>query len=333
YAQRIEEILAEVPEIERRLVISGSPTVSNLISFNRLTPWEERDRKQQEIVDELVPKMATVAGLRAFPSNPPPLGQSVRALPVEFVIKTSQPYRELERMVETVLARASENPGLVNLDTDLKLNTPQIRVNIDRDKAADLGIPVETIGRTLETMLGGRQVTRFKREGKQYDVIVQLRDLNRNNPDDLRRIHVRSVSGQMVPLSNLVTIVETIAPRELNHFDQRRSATIKANLAPGYAVGEALEYLEEIARELLPPTAQIDYSGPSAEFRQATSGLWLVFGLALAFIYLVLAAQFESFRDPLTIMLTVPLSMAGALATLWLLGGTLNIYSQVGLVT
>src|SRR5690606_20823149 len=119
YAQRIEEILAEVPEIERRLVISGSPTVSNLISFNRLTPWEERDRKQQEIVDELVPKMATVAGLRAFSSNPPPLGQSVRALPVEFVIKTSQPYRELERMVETVLARASENPGLVNLDTDL----------------------------------------------------------------------------------------------------------------------------------------------------------------------------------------------------------------------
>ncbi len=333
YAQRIEEILAEVPEIERRLVISGSPTVSNLISFNRLTPWEERDRKQQEIVDELVPKMATVAGLRAFPSNPPPLGQSVRALPVEFVIKTSQPYRELERMVETVLARASENPGLVNLDTDLKLNTPQIRVNIDRDKAADLGIPVETIGRTLETMLGGRQVTRFKREGKQYDVIVQLRDLNRNNPDDLRRIHVRSVSGQMVPLSNLVTIVETIAPRELNHFDQRRSATIKANLAPGYAVGEALEYLEEIARELLPPTAQIDYSGQSREFKQATSSLWLVFGLALAFIYLVLAAQFESFRDPLTIMLTVPLSMAGALATLWLLGGTLNIYSQVGLVT
>ena len=333
YARQVEAILKEVPEIERSMVVSGFPTVTNMISFNRLTDWDERTRKQQAITQELTPKMAQVAGLRAFPTNPPPLGQSVRSLPVEFVIQTSRGYRELEQMVEKVLARASQNPGLVNVDTDLKLNTPQLRVDIDRDKAADLGIPVETIGRTLETMLGSRQVTRFKREGKQYDVIVQLADVDRRNPSDLHRIHVRAQDGQMVPLSNLVRVEEGIAPKELNHFDQRRSATITANLAPGYALGQALEFLEQTAQELLPPDVQIDYNGISREFKQASSSLLLTFGLALAFIYLVLSAQFESFRDPFTIMLTVPLSMAGALATLWLTGGTLNIYSQVGLVT
>ena len=343
YAEQIEVILKEVPEIERLLVISGSPTVTNFISFNRLKDWDDRDRKQQEIVQSLMPKITAVPGLRAFPVNPPPLGQSVRSLPVELVIKTSRSYRDLERMVDKLLAAARENPGLVNVDTDLKLNTPQLKIDIDRDKAADLGIPVETIGRTLETMLGSRQVTRFKREGKQYDVIIQVADIDRRNPDDLNRIHVRTPPGvagrgtaapeQMVSLANLVRVQETIAPKELNHFDQRRSATITANLAPGYALGEALTFLERIAGEMLPPDAQIDYNGISREFKQASASLFLVFALALAFIYLVLAAQFESFRDPLTIMLTVPLSIAGALGAIWLTGGTLNIYSQVGLVT
>ncbi|MET4697900.1 multidrug efflux pump [Constrictibacter sp. MBR-5] len=333
YARQIEDILGSVPEIERSLVISGSPTVQNLISFNRLALWDDRDRKQQEITASLAPKMSQVAGLRAFATNPAPLGQSIRSRPVEMVIQTSQSYRDLETMVEEILRRASQNARLLNLDTDLKLNSPQIRVAIDREKAADLGIPVATVGRTLETMLGSRQVTRFKREGKQYDVILQLADVDRRNPQDLARIHVRAAGGQMVPLSNLVRIEEGIAPRELNHFDQRRSATISANLADGYALGEALGFLEGIARDVLPATAAIDYNGQSREFKQASSSLVFVFALALVFIYLVLAAQFESFRDPLTIMLTVPLSMAGALAALWWFGGTLNIYSQVGLVT
>ena len=295
YAEQIEAILAEVPEIERSLVISGSPTVTNLISFNRLTDWEVRDRKQQEIVQSLMPKISQVAGLRAFPTNPQPLGQSVRSRPVEFVIQTSRTYRDLERMVDEIITKAQANPGLTNVDTDLKLNTPQLKVDIDRDKAADIGVPVETIGRTLETMLGSRQVTRFKREGKQYDVIVQVADLDRRNPDDLNRIHVRTPDGQMVSLSNLVRVQETIAPKELNHFDQRRSATITANLAPGYALGQALQFLEQTAREVLPADTQIDYNGTSREFKEASSSLLLVFGLALAFIYLVLAAQFESF--------------------------------------
>jgi multidrug efflux pump len=182
-------------------------------------------------------------------------------------------------------------------------------------------------------MLGGRQVTRFKRAGKQYDVIVQVADVDRRNPDDLKRIHVRTASGQMVPLANFVTIEETTAPRELNHFNQRRSATISATLVPGYALGEALDWIEDLARETLPAGTNLDYTGQSREFKISSASLFLTFGLALAFIYLVLSAQFESFRDPLTIMLTVPLSIAGALAALYWTGNTLNIYSQVGLVT
>jgi multidrug efflux pump len=277
--------------------------------------------------------MAKVPGVMAFPVNPPPLGQSVRNKPVELVVKTSRPYRELETIVDELMAKAAQSPALLNIETDLKLNTPQIRVNLDREKAANLGIAVETLGRSVETLLAGRQVTRFKREGEQYDVIVQIRDEDRMTPDALNRIYVRAAEGAMVPLSNLVQIEETVAPKELNHFNQMRAATITANLAPGYSQGDGIAILEAAAAEVLPGTARLDYSGQAREFKEASADIYITFALALAFIYLVLAAQFESFRDPLIIMLTVPLSIAGGLAGLWLSGGTLNIYSQVGLVT
>jgi multidrug efflux pump len=300
----------------------------------RLKPWEERERSQQEIVAELQPKMfAAAPGVQAFPSNPASLGGSPRAKPVEFVILTSAPYSELQKMADAVLEEAEKNPNLLNLDMDLKLEKPELRVTVDRDKAADIGADVATIGRTLETMLGGRQVTRFKREGQQYDVIVQVADADRRTPDDLSEIYVRGSGGDMVQLSNLVRVEETVAPRELNHFNQLRSATISASLAPNYSVGEALAYLDAAAERVLPPTAQTDYSGQSREFRTSSADLYFTFLLALVFIYLVLAAQFESFLDPFIIMLTVPLSMTGALLALKLSGGTLNVYSQIGLVT
>jgi multidrug efflux pump len=268
----------------------------------------------------------------AFPMNPPSLGQSPIDKPVQFVLQTSAPYAELQKAVDQLMAAARGNPGLVNLDTDLKLNKPELHVDVNREKAADLGIPVESIGRTLETMLGGRQVTRFKQNGKQYDVVVQIGEENRLTPSQLTRIYVRAKSGQMVPLSNLVTIAETVAPRELNHFNKLRSATITATLAPGYALGEALAFLKAEA-DKLPSSIVNDLAGQSREFRTSSGGLYVTFMLALLFIYLVLAAQFESFIDPLVIMLTVPLSMAGALLALQLTGGSLNVYSQIGLVT
>jgi len=231
------------------------------------------------------------------------------------------------------LGELAKNPGLTNVDTDLKLNKPELSVVVKRDKAADMGVPVETIGRTLETLLGGRQVTRFKRDGEQYDVIVQVAESDRRNPEDIRDIYARGRDGSMISLDNLVDVSETIAPRELNHFGQRRAVTITANLAPGYTMGEALSFMDGIANQILKPGYAVDYNGQTREFRQSSSSLGLTFTLALAFIYLVLAAQFESFRDPFIIMLTVPLSMAGALLALWLSGGTLNVYSQIGLVT
>ncbi|MBL8660418.1 MAG: efflux RND transporter permease subunit [Rhodospirillales bacterium] len=333
YARDLEAIYAAEPDVDRYFVVVGNPVVNQGISFVKLKPWNERTRSQKEIAAALAPKMFGVPGVMAFPVNPPPLGQRVRDKPVEIVVKTSRPYRELETMVDDLMAKVADSPVLLNVETDLKLNTPQIKVSLDRDKAANLGIAVETLGRGVETLLAGRQVTRFKREGEQYDVIVKIRDEDRMTPDALNRIYVRAAGGAMVPLSNLVRIEETVAPKELNHFDQMRAATITANLAPGYSLADGLAALEAAAKDVLPGTARLDFSGQSREFREASADIYVTFGLALAFIYLVLAAQFESFKDPLIIMLTVPLSIAGGLAGLYVSGGTLNIYSQVGLVT
>ncbi|HEX5078608.1 MAG TPA: efflux RND transporter permease subunit [Geminicoccaceae bacterium] len=333
YARQLEQIYAEVPEAERYFVVAGFRVASRGISFIKLVPWEQRERSQQDIVNELRGKMGNVPGVLAFAVNPAPLGQSGSSTPVRFIVQTSRPYSELQTMVDRMLERARQNPGLVNVDTDLKLDKPQLNVEIDRNKVADMGVGVSTLGRTLETLIGGRQVTRFERDGEQYDVIVQVADPDRATPDDLRRIYVRGANGQMVQLSNLVSITETVAPQELDHFNQLRSATIEANLAPGYSLGEALTFLDQVADEVLPGEAQTDYSGLSREFKEASAGLYLTFVLALGFIFLVLSAQFESFRSPFIIMLTVPLSITGGLLALFLSGGTLNIYSQVGLVT
>jgi multidrug efflux pump len=204
---------------------------------------------------------------------------------------------------------------------------------MNRDKVAAVGANVVEIGRTLETMLGGREVTRFKMNAEQYDVKLQVADVDRRDPDDLTRIYVRTASGEMIQLSNLVTVRETVAPRELNHFNKLRSARISASVAAGYSMGQALERIETISREVMGPTAQTDYEGVAREFRDSSSKIVMAFLLALAFIYLVLAAQFESFVSPLVIMFSVPLAIAGALLALTLTGATLNIYSQIGLIT
>ena len=333
HAKKLEAIALAVPEADRVFAVSGNPTVSQGRVVLRLKPWGERDRTQQEIGRAIGPAMVAVPGVVAFPSNPPSLGQSSRSKPVTFVIQTARPYAELQGMVDAVLDKVRDYPGLVDVDSDLKLNSPQLDISVDREKAAATGVDIDTLGRTLETLLGGRQVTRFKQDGEQYDVIVKVADIDRQNPEDLRRIYVRGRDAAMIPLSNLITIKETVAPKELNHFDQLRAATITAQLAPGYTLSEGLDFLAKTAEEVLPATAKVEYAGESREFRTARASLYLIFLLALAFIYLVLAAQFESFTDPLVIMLTVPLSITGALLALWWSGGTLNIYSQVGLVT
>ncbi len=333
YGREIEAIYAALPEVDRYLVIAGTPTVSQGISFVGFRDWAERERSAGEIAADLGAKLRAVPGVNAFPVMPAAFGQSSRSRPLSFVVTTSESYDELARHTERLLDAMRQNPGFISPDTDLKLTLPELAVEVDRDRAADLGVAVEVIGRTLETMLGGRQVTRYKQDAEQYDVIVQVDAASRADPRDIRDIYVRARSGDMVPLANVVKVSETIAPRELNHFGQRRSVIISASLAPDFALGEALKWMDQAAARTLPPGYATDYDGQSREFLSSSASLAVVFMLGLAFIYLVLAAQFESFRDPFIIMLTVPLSMTGALGALWLTGGTLNVYSQIGLLT
>jgi multidrug efflux pump len=333
YGAMLEKIAAQFPEIDRAFVVSGNPTVAQGIAFWRLTDWDNRERKVQDLIKELQPKLAGVPGVLAFAVAPASLGQPARERPINFVMMTTEPYDKLAKAVGPVIRDLQQWPGLVGVDSDLRLNKPEVRLTVDRDRAADAGVQVETIGRAIETMLGGRQVTRFKRNGEQYDVIVQLDPAARNSPQDIASIFVRGKNESMVPLSSLVAWKEAVGPRELNHFAQRRAVTVSANLAPGTSLGEAVDYLEATARKHLPSGYAIDYNGQTREFKEAASSLAMTFVLALCFIYLVLAAQFESFIDPFVIMLTVPLAMSGALGLLMWTGGTLNVYSQIGLIT
>ncbi len=330
---QIEPIVADVPEVASIFVIAGVPEVTRGIVVIRLKPWEERARSQQEVLTSLRPQLARIAGMVAAPSSPPSLGQDSRSPPVQLVLQTSGSYAELAEVTERFVRAVEGWPGVTDVSGELTLATPQLEVELDRQKIADLGLSVDTVGRTLESFLAGRTVTRFNRNAEQYDVIVQVADADRKEPDDLSSIYVRGRGGEMVQLSNLVSLRETVAAKELNRYNQLRSATVYAALAPDYAIGEALEHFEATAREILPDGFRFDYSGPSREYKQAGSSILLIFGLALAFIYLLLAAQFESFLSPLLIMVTVPLSMAGAFLAIHLTGGTLNVYSQIGLVT
>src|SRR4029453_9411297 len=275
YAKQLEQIYLSVPEADRIFVVAGNPTVPQGAA-----------------------RMVAVPGVVAFPSNPPSLGQSLKDKPINFVIQTSSSYDELQKMVDIMLEKVRDYPGLVDVDSDLKLNSPQLDISVDREKAAATGVEIDTLGRTLETMLGGRQVTRFKQNGEQYDVVVKIADIDRQNPDDMRRISVKGREDAMIPLSNLITIKETVAPKELNHFNQLRAATITAQVAPGYSFSDGLGFLGKVAQENLASPAPLDSAGQTREFREASTNMYLVFLLALAFIYLVLAAQFESFTDP-----------------------------------
>jgi multidrug efflux pump len=329
----IEQMYDRIPEAAAYTAISGFPTVVDGNAVLRLKPWEQRTKKAQQIADELRPQFAQIPGAIAFPINPPSLGQSFRSTPIDFVLMSQVPYVELQRLVDRFLDEARKYPGVQNMQIDLRLNTPEVRVRINRDKLSDMGIAVDTVGRTLETMLGGRQVTRFKKDGEQYDVIVQVAPIDRTTPADISDSYVRARDGGMVQLSNLVDVKEGVAPQSLNHFNRLRAVKITGTLAPGYAIDEALKAMEDAAKASLPPTVQTDVDGQSREFRKSGGEIYFTFVLALLFIYLVLAAQFESFKAPFVIMLSVPLSMTGALLTLWWFGQTLNIYSQVGLVT
>jgi multidrug efflux pump len=333
YLRAIERITSEYKEFDRTFIVAGNPTVAQGSAILRAVDWDQRDKTTLQIARELQGKVGGLPGVTAFPITPPSLGQGFRDRPVNFVIVTNDSYENLSRVAQSFLGEMGKNPGLVASEIDLRLNKPEIFLEVDRERAADAGVSVDQVARMVETMLGGRAVTRYKRDAEQYDVLVQIAPSGRATPDDIERLFVRGRGDVMVPLSSLVKLKESVSPRELNHFNQRRSVTITANLSADYSLGEALAFMEATAGKVLKPGYTTELNGVSREFKASSGALAVVFVLALLFIFLVLAAQFESFVDPFVILLSVPLSMVGALGALQWAGGTLNVYSQIGLVT
>jgi multidrug efflux pump len=335
YVREIENRLLKLPELgglftATGLSFGGPGSVTNSFMFVNLKPRGERDKSQQQIVQELFPQLISIPGVLAFVVNPPSLGANFSSTPVQYVLQGDS-YEELDNAIKAMMFEASKLGYLVNMDSDLRLNKPQLDVNIDRERASGLGLSVTEIGSTLETFLGGRVVTDFKRGTKQYDVIIQMKPEYRSTPDAIQNIYVRG-SGGLVQLANIVDVKKTVAPKELNHYNRVRSAIISASLVPGATLGQALGDLDKIAKEKLPPEIKTTYAGQSLEYKTSSSALYFMFILAIVFIYLVLSAQFESFVHPFTILLSVPLAVFGALLTLLIFGQSLNIYSQIGLI-
>jgi len=296
-----------------------------------MKPWTERSVDTGTLVEAARAELATIPGVRALPQVRSGLTRS-RGQPLQIVLGGPD-YAELAEWRDRMLARMEQNPKLFAVDSDYKETRPQVRVQIDRTRAADLGVSLTEIGRTLETMMGSRRVTTFVEDGEEYDVILQAQTSDRATPNDLSNLYVRSQrSGQLVPLASLVELTELAEPGSLNRFNRLRAITLSAGLAPGYPLGEALTWIQGVADEELPEIAKLDYKGESREIQAAGSAAAITFALALLVVYLVLAAQFESFIHPLVIMLTVPLALFGALLGLWLAGNSLNLFSQIGIV-
>jgi multidrug efflux pump len=339
YMEEIEQRLmpyVDSGEISRSLV-RAPRGFGNLSSFNDgiviavLNDWGKR-RPASVIMGEIAGKMGDLPGVRAFPVMRQGFGGSA-SKPVQFVLGGGT-YEELAQWRRILIGKINENnPGLTDIDSDYKENKPQLQLIIDKDRAGDLGVSVRTIGRTLETMLGSRRVTTYIEDGEEYDVILEGERKKQNTPTDMQNIYVRSdTTRKLIPLANLIKIEEYADTASLNRYNRTRAITIEAGLEDGYSLGEALDFMRDLAREHLPENVVIDYKGQSLDFQSSGSSLLFVFVLGFLVVFLVLAAQFESYIHPLVIILTVPLAITGALAGLYFTGNTINVYTQIGLI-
>ncbi len=332
----IELVMEEVPEREGITSVtspgfSASSSVNSGFFFLILKPADERERSQQEIFESLMPKVGALTGARTFISQPQSIGNRRSRFPVQYVIQAPN-FQKLRDILPTFMEAAQQEPVFSFVDIDLKFNKPELRINIDRQKAQDLGVSVLDVAQTLQLGLSGQRFGYFVMNGKQYQVIGQVERQNRDEPLDLRTLYVRSREGNMIQLDNLVSLEERTTPPTLFRYNRFVSATVSAGLAEGKTIGEGIEAMDRIADEVLDDTFQTALAGSSKDFAESSSSLVFAFALALILIYLVLAAQFESFVDPFIIMFTVPLALAGAVVTLWYFGQTLNIFSQIGII-
>ena len=328
------KVFATVPEKEHVFIINGlGNNVHQAIAGILFKPWEERKRTQKQILQSLQPKVAGIAGAQAISFALPSLPGSTGGPPVQFVITTTADYFQLAQVLAEVQAEAAKSGLFIFTDSDLKFETPQIELKIDHDKANRLGITMSDIGGSLATLLGGNYVNRFNLYGRSYQVIPQVPRDFRLTADWLRRYQVRTAAGALVPLSSIATVEQSVQPNALTSFQQLNSATLSGVPFPGRTIGEAIDFLKATARQKLPEGFSYDFQGESRQYVQEGSTLVVTFVFALIIIYLVLAAQYESFRDPLIILIALPTAMFGALIPLNLGLATINIYTQVGLVT
>lgn len=334
--QMIDMTQEEVPENESIISITSpgfgaSSSVNSAFVIVKLKDAEKRERSQSEIVDALKPRIAQNTRARAFVTQPQTIGDRRGGLPVQFVIQAPN-LEQLKNVLPEFQEKAQASPVFDFVDLDLKFNKPELNVTINRDKARDLGVSVRNVAQTLQLTLSGQRFGYFVKDGKQYYIIGQVERENRNDPLDLRSIYVKNDEGQIVQMDNLVTLEEKSTPPQLFRYNRFASATFSASLAPGYTLGAGLDEMDRIAAEVLDGSFSTALAGSSLEYQESANNLYFAFGFALILIYLVLAAQFESFRDPLIIMFTVPLALAGTLLSLWFFGETLNIFSQIGII-
>lgn len=339
YMLQLVGLVDTIPEIAYLLSVT-SPGFGASVSVNsgflrlKLAPPGERGKTQMELADQLRPLLARYTMARSFVVQQPTIGsgQGGRGgLPVQYVLQAPN-LQKLEEFLPVFLARAREHPALDVVDVDLRFTKPELVLHIDRDKAIDMGVSVRDIAETLQTFFSEQRVGFFIRDGKQYFVIAQAERNQRSTPQDISNVRIRTHNGEMVALANFVSFRQESLPPQLLRFNRYSSATISASTAPGYTMGDGIDAMNEIAAEVLDDTFLTALTGTSADFAESSGNLLLVFVFALILIYLTLAGQFESFRDPLTIMFTVPLALAGALLSLWAFGQTINIFSQIGMI-
>ncbi len=335
HTREVEQILlplVENGEAERVLAIIGFRGVAErAFTIVRLKDWGERERTQQEIVNSIRGPISQVTGLRAFPVNPPGLGQSAFNQSLEVVV-AGPDYELVQAWSETLMQAMGDNPNLTSIDTDFEQTQPQLDVKLNRDRAADLGITATDVGQTLQAMFATLTASTFVDRGREYDVMLEAEEGSSDSPEDVLPIYLRSSSGQVVPFSSVVELTTSGDSPELRRVDRLPAITLSANMVEGYDLASAMRDVEQAARDNLPLEARIGYKGMAEELQESSSAIMITFALALVIVFLVLAAQFESWIHPLIIMLTVPLALAGAVVAMSVTGDSLNIYSQIGMI-
>lgn len=333
FTHQFEKIFTSFPETQDYFIVNGMGAPNNVIAGEILKPWNKRKRSQQELNPLLQDKLQQVAGLQTVVFPLPSLPVAGDGLPIQFVVSTTAGYPLLYQVTQELAQKAQSSGLFLFIDNSLKYDKPELEVNVNREKAAQLGINMQDIGNALAAALGGNYVNLFSMQGQSYQVIPQVSRAYRLNPKQILENYVRTASGELIPLSTIVTIKQTIQPNSLTQFQQLNSATLQGLMTPGKTIGEALQYLQAESNKLLPPGMSYDYGGQSRQFIQEGSALIMAFFFSIIVIFLVLAAQFESFRDPLIVLVSVPMSICGALIPLYLGAASINIYTQVGLIT